>query len=317
MKRIYFLLTFVCILSCISCTAQPRGRGFGHGGHGGPGGIDKSSDSVLTALKEETLGKFQQLIFEDSQTGGTMGYNLLVPEGYDTNGSTTYPLVMFMADMSTCGSDVTASLTQGYGALLFASDRDQQEHPAFVLVPNYTAKAVDDNWNRTNEVDMTIRLLKSIMQSYRVDADRVYTTGQSMGGMMSFYFNAYYGDLFAASLFVGSQWNIDDLKEFGTRKFFYVVAGGDDKASAGMASLRSLLATQGVTPSEDTWSATLDRDTQDARCEAMISKGNPINFITFTKGSVLENGGNFEHMASFDYAYKLTPVRDWLFRQSR
>jgi hypothetical protein len=35
-------------------------------------------------------------------------------------------------------------------------------------------------------------------------------------------------------------------------------------------------------------------------------------------GTVLpEDGKGMEHMASFDYAYKFTPVRDWLFEQSK
>ena len=35
-------------------------------------------------------------------------------------------------------------------------------------------------------------------------------------------------------------------------------------------------------------------------------------------GTVLpEDEKGMEHMASFDYAYKLTPVRDWLFEQSK
>ena len=39
----------------------------------------------------------------------------------------------------------------------------------------------------------------------------------------------------------------------------------------------------------------------------------------FEKGSVVPEGmtvGN-EHMYSFDYAYKLESVRDWLFEQSK
>lgn len=35
-----------------------------------------------------------------------------------------FPLVLFMADASTAGKEVTAPLAQGYGALEFASDRD-------------------------------------------------------------------------------------------------------------------------------------------------------------------------------------------------
>ena len=43
-----------------------------------------------------------------------------------------------------------------------------------------------------------------------------------------------------------------------------------------------------------------------------------INFIKWETGSVLpESGQGMEHMASFDYGYKIAAVRDWLFRQSR
>ena len=86
---------------------------------GGGMSVNKDSDSAFVALKNETLKKFRQLTFEDAKTGKTMAYNLLVPEGYD--GTKSYPLVLFMADASTVGKDVTAPLTQGYGALEFAS----------------------------------------------------------------------------------------------------------------------------------------------------------------------------------------------------
>jgi len=321
-KFLPFLL-IIPVFALAACTGMDNtptvqyGNGNGSPGGNMGGGSSSSSDSYLEALLEETLGRFKQYTFNDENTGGTMGYNLLIPEGYDADGSTKYPLVLFMADMSTCGTDVKKPLTQGYGALVFATDSDQKKHPSFVLVPNYSKQAVDDNWNKTDEVDMTIRLLQKIMSEYHVDADRVYTTGQSMGGMMSFYFNAAYPDIFAASLFVSSQWNIDDLKDFHTKKFFYIVAGGDEKASKGMSSLRTLLADNGAAPAEATWSATLADSAQEANCNELIAKGNTINFITFTAGTVLENGGNSEHMASFNYAYKLTPVRDWLFQQKK
>ena len=43
-----------------------------------------------------------------------------------------------------------------------------------------------------------------------------------------------------------------------------------------------------------------------------------INFIKRETGSVLpESGKGMEHMASFDYGYKIAAVRDWLFLQSK
>ena len=119
MRKIALLL--VVGLVCMTGCAQKKGgeRGPRQGGHMV---INKDSDSVFVALKKETLGKFKQFTFNDEQTGKTMEYNLLIPEGAEAGEK--LPLVLFMADASTAGKEVTAPLTQGYGALEFASDRD-------------------------------------------------------------------------------------------------------------------------------------------------------------------------------------------------
>jgi predicted peptidase len=227
-------------------------------------------------------------------------------------------LVLFMADASTVGKDVTAPLTQGYGALVFASERDQQKHPSFVLVPQYTEWAVQDDWSTTDEVEMTIRLLKAVCKEYKVDTNRLYTTGQSMGGMMSFYFNITHPDLFAASLFVSSQWDTTKMKDFGMKHFFYIVAGGDQKASGGMKALAEVLKQQNARVDSASWSAKLPQADQERLAEELIAKGGNINFIKWETGSVLpETGRAMEHMASFDYGYKIAAVRDWLFEQSK
>ena len=278
--------------------------------------IDKDSDSVFVALKKETLGKFKQFTFSDSQTGKTMEYNLLVPEGAEAGEK--LPLVLFMADASTVGKEVTTPLTQGYGALEFASDRDQQLHPSFVLVPQYTEWAVQDDWSTTDEVEMTIRLLQSVCKEYKVDTNRLYTTGQSMGGMMSFYFNITHPSLFAASLFVSSQWDTTKMKDFGRKHFFYIVAGGDQKAYGGMKDLTKVLKEIDARVDSASWSAKLPAPEQEKLAEELIARGGNINFIIWEAGSVLpESGKGMEHMASFDYAYKMAAVRDWLFKQSK
>ena len=302
-------------LMCLTACAQKKGGE--RGPHMGGGmSVNKDSDSTFVALKNETLKKFRQLTFEDAKTGKTMSYNLLVPEGAEAGHK--LPLVLFMADASTVGKDVAAPLTQGYGALEFASDRDQRKHPSFVLVPQYTGWAVQDDWSTSDEVEMTIRLLQYVCKEYKVDQRRLYTTGQSMGGMMSFYFNIAHPDLFAASLFVSSQWDTSKMKDFGKRKFFYIVAGGDEKASGGMRELTEVLKKQNAHIDSASWSAKLPPAEQERLAEALIAKEGNINFICFEKGSVLpESGQGMEHMASFDFGYKIAAVRDWLFEQSK
>ena len=310
------LLLMAVGLMCLAACAQ-RQKGGERGQRSGGGmEINKDSDSVFVSLKNETLEKFRQYTYNDEQTGKKMDYNLLIPEEYD--GTKSFPLVLFMADASTVGKDVTAPLTQGYGALEFASDRDQKAHPSFVLVPQYTDWAVQDDWSATDEVEMTIRLLRYITKKYNVDANRLYTTGQSMGGMMSFYFNIVHPDLFAASLFVSSQWDTSKMKDFGKKSFFYIVAGGDQKASGGMRDLAKVLDEQHVRIDSASWSAKLSQVEQEKLAEELINRGGSINFIKWETGSVLpETGRAMEHMASFDYGYKIAAVRDWLFKQSK
>ena len=139
-----------------------------------------------------------------------------------------------------------------------------------------------------------------------------------MGGMMSFYFNITHPDLFAASLFVSSQWDTSKMQDFGKKNFFYIVAGGDQKASGGMRDLAKVLKENDARVDSASWSAKLPASEQEKLAEELIARGGNINFIKWEAGSVLpESGKGMEHMASFDYGYKIAAVRDWLFRQCK
>jgi len=284
------------------------------------GGADKSYDTELLRLREEIAPRFQTLEFADKVTGRTMVYNLYVPKNYDVK--TTYPLVLFMADGSTTGKGAQAPLKQGYGGIIWAKEESQAQHPCFVLVPAYQGpeNTVNDQWQVSDEVDMTLRLLESVVASYNIDRNRLYTTGQSMGGMMSFYFNVTHPDLFAASIFVGSQWDIKVLAPLAQKKFFYIVSAGDPKASKGMEQLGAMLLDKGVSYGKTEFSAKLSLAQQNSMIQHLLREGRPINFVQFSQGTVLPTGPHDrggEHLYSFDYAYKLDAVRNWLFQQSK
>lgn len=282
------------------------------------GGADKSYDTELLQLRELIAPRFETLKFDDAVTGKTMTYNLYVPAGYVQGKS--YPLVLFMADGSTTGKGAEAPLKQGYGGIIWATAESQAKLPCFVLVPAYEGpeNVVNDAWQVADEVDMTLRLLDTVVSRYGIDKNRLYTTGQSMGGMMSFYFNANHPDLFAASIFVGSQWDIHVLKPLARQKFFYIVSAGDAKASGGMRELGAMLKKQGVAFGVAEFSARLPDAEKEACIRKLLDEGHRINFVRFAEGTVapVGTGGNgSEHMYSFDYAYTLESVRDWLFRQ--
>ena len=284
------------------------------------GGTDKSYDTELLQLRELITPRFQTLKFEDEVTARTMTYNLYIPANYDR--SRSYPMVLFMADASTTGKGPEAPLKQGYGGIIWATDESQAKHPCFVLVPAYEGPeiVVNDDWEVTDELDMTLRLLDVVASRYNIDRDRLYTTGQSMGGMISFYLNANHPNLFAASIFVGSQWDINVLEPLAEKKFFYIVSAGDPKASVGMQEVGDMLQEKGVSYGEAEFSAKLPDREQEKYVQDLLDEGYSINFIRFTKGTVIPAGTESrggEHMYSFDYAYKLEAVRNWLFQQTK
>ena len=70
-----------------------------------------SEESVSEEVLISTYAdQFEQLTYEDAESGLSITYNLYLPEGYDETAS--YPMVVFIADASTVGTDAAVSLTQ-------------------------------------------------------------------------------------------------------------------------------------------------------------------------------------------------------------
>ncbi|MCM1319487.1 MAG: hypothetical protein NC217_03815 [Muribaculaceae bacterium] len=286
---------------------------------GTPGGgpvIDKSGDATLQQLIKDVVPQFKQLTYKDEVTGKTMKYNLFTPKVTDK--TKKYPLVLFIADATTPGDDFTTPLTQGYGGLIWAARQWQTEHPCYVLVPQFSGVAVNDAYEHTDEVDIVVRMIKSIIAENNVDTNRLYSTGQSMGGMISMYYDVAYPDMFAASIFVDSHWDPATFDELAKRKFVYFIAGDKGKAYSNLKPLEAAAEKDGVQYTFAEWSAKLPEERQSELAAAMLDKGAPINIFQFEPGSVLPaDGKGSEHMYSFDYAYKIPSVKEWLFRQSK
>ena len=273
-------------------------------------------DGALQAILEEVQDKYQLLIFTDPETDFEMQYELFVPEDYSPEN--TYPMIMFIPDSRAAGREPAFSLTIGWGGVIWATAQDQAKHPCFVLIPIFTETVVDDNFNTSDQIDVAVSIIRHLTQTYSIDESRLYTTGQSMGGMTSFHLNVKYPDLFAASLFVGSQWDNSILDVLEGDTFFYIVSAGDEKASTGQSGLMAVFDRDGVGYSHGEWSAKDDAQTQAQAVQALIDQGCSANFVTFTAGTTLPEGmSSSEHLTSFDYAYRLETVRDWLFAQSK
>lgn len=323
MKKIVFITSVLALVACNSNqkakmqteqTAVEWNKNYG--------GADKSYDTELLTMREEIAPKFQKFTYKDEKSGIELVYHLYIPKDYKQGNS--YPLVMFIPDASTVGKAENSGLMQGYGGIIWATDESQKENPSFVLVPYIKGpeRGTNDNWEVSAEAETIIPMLHSVIEKYDIDKNRIYTTGQSMGGMLSFHFNVKYPDLFAASIFVGSQWDNNLLSVLKDEKFFYIVSAGDPKASKGMQLLKEKFTTENISFAQTEFSAKLPEKEQNQHIANLLKEDNPHNFVLFSLGTTLPEGVEIntkagEHMYSFDYAYKIKAVRDWLFKQKK
>jgi predicted peptidase len=318
MKRIIAMIVCLMMVFSTCALAERGGMGGPGGGMGGPGGGMgggmTQNDEEIQAILDANASKFQQFTFTDEETSNSLEYSLFIPEDYDA--SKSYPLIMFIPDSTGAGKSAAEIVEQYYGATVWVTDEEQAKHASFVLVPAFTGTVTTDNWDADPQIDATVKLIEQLEDEYSIDADRLYTTGQSMGCMSSLYLNSKYPDLFAASLYVSGQWDISVLSGMENQKFFYVTAGGDEKASGGQDEVMAMFDADGVAYSYGTWNAQDSAEDQDAAVAELVAEGLDANMIRFETGTVFKEGQTgMEHMASFNYAYKLTAVRDWIFEQ--
>ena len=205
--------------------------------------IAEDEETLVSTIPE----RFTQETYTDDETGLSITYNLFLPASYDENGS--YPLVVFIADSSCTGDDATRSLTQGRGALVWATDEWQAAHPSIVVVPTYPETILDDHdgYTTTPYVELTKRFIDHMSANYAVDQSRVFGTGQSMGCMTTLILASQYPDLYAGCMFVDGQWDTTTLAGLENQTFVYFAAEDDTSAWTGSQELMQLFDTNGTT----------------------------------------------------------------------
>lgn len=139
-------------------------------------------------------------------------YALYVPEDYDA--SKEYMMVLHIHDASAMGDDPVITLTESQGPINYASDavqqiaKDQGYGGLIVVAPQFNndIRTTRDNWSLSAGVPATWQLVDSITEQYNIDTDRIYASGQSMGGMQVMAMAAQRDNYFAAIWPIASQW---------------------------------------------------------------------------------------------------------------
>lgn len=271
------------------------------------GGVSAVGDTNLQKVLDEVESKFKQLEFKDTQNGTSLYYNIFVPENY--NSQKTYSMVLFIADSSVIGQNTKASLEQGYGGSIWATKANQQKNECIVVVPQYQNKIIDGN-NASKELESTVNLIDFVKKEYNIN--KVYLTGQEMGGTAITYLMKENPNIFNAVLLVACEWDNFDINTLKNQKVLYVVAEGDEEANISQNNLITNLKNNNIKINQ----ITCDSKLNNKEISNKLSN-NSINFIKFKKGSVLEMdvSKSDEGIASYDCTYKIDAVRQWLLKQ--
>lgn len=271
------------------------------------GKIYASSGKLFSShTRQLIVENFIQDIYEDSQqNGATLAYNLFIPKNYNPNKK--YPLVLFMHDAGAVSPEVKMTLCQGKGAIVFASPEFQAKNPCFVLAPQYDTVIVDDNWQYGPELDRTIHLIEFLTEKYSIDKNRIYNTGQSMGGMTSIAMNVKYPEFFAASYLVACKWDANVTSPLSRQNIWAVAAEGDPGAMPSMAEILGNLESDGAKVIRQTIDASKPQAEINSQVAALIQDNCHIYYTLYKGGS---------HRYTWQHAYDLNPALNWIFSQS-
>ena len=102
-------------------------------------------------------------------------YLLFLPKDYSQDPKTRWPLVLSLHGAGQRGDNLDLVKLDGIPKIVEA----QPDFPAIVISPQCPR---DDSWTAELQLDALEGLLDQVTSKYRVDPDRVYLTGLSMGG---------------------------------------------------------------------------------------------------------------------------------------
>jgi len=202
--------------------------------------------------------------------GATHRYAVYVPREYDPGRA--WPLILFLHGSGERGDD---GLRQTEGALGRAVRLDPGRWPAIIVMPQCPEGVW---WDKA--IPQVEKSLEQTLAEYRVDTNRLYLTGISMGGYATWIFGARHADRFAALMPICGGGYPEDAKALASIPIWAFHGAKDDV----------------VLPSESI-----------KMVEAVREAGGKVEYTEFEDA---------DHN-SWDPAYAHRKAIRWLFNQSR
>lgn len=264
----------------------------------------------------------------------SMEYGLYIPSAYDEAGE-ALPLITYIPDSGYIGRTV-GDLAESEGITGWITEENMAKNPAVFLAITFSKDENGDEMQGSSTVtgmsDVTVEgsqaaqvveIVDELCRNYNIDEDRLYLTGQSMGGILDWSLNTAYPEKFAATVYVGCQpgdeveddmyVDIMNRAEFLNQKFIYIASRLDSKAPAGQDDIEEALIANGVRYEKY---YELDKSDFEADCGILEELFEPDCNIYLIGFPQVSNGqGGMEHLRSFSPAYSIAAIYDWLTAQ--
>ena len=317
------LAVIACSLAAIACLSFAAcGDSMGNGKEEGK----TDNPPVTDTTSEAPLGEWKKSTWTYKNTEGadtTLDYLLFVPNAYD--GKTDVPLVTWIGDASTVGNTQDKLLKQKAPAVWTSNEKVQKKTYLFLTFLFQNSSTSPETEGSAGS--QIIPIIDKVCENYKVDENKLYLTGQSMGGICDFMLNTLHPDKFAATVYVacqpGGEGGPDDVQaqkvlteaKFVNQKFVYIVSEKDEKAHPGQEAVQAVL-TENDKQFTKLEGLAMNGDAVETAIKAELDKGLAHNFFAYTSTSKLDQSSGGQHMATWPLAYQVNAIWEWLFNQS-
>jgi len=278
-------------------------------------------DTVLEIELLQARNSFYQFYYNDAVDPKIiLPYNLFIPENYTNNFA--YPLILFIGDESTYGKEITLPINKTVGGPIWASKSVQNKHNCFVLVPHFSKNIFNnkDEYIKNENLNIIIRLINKIKNEYRIDSNRIYGTGQSMGADALLDLTANNLNLFSAILIIEPEnFNKTMINSIST-PFTYFASHENLDSYNIQIEIKNYFYSLNIS-----FGSLVDIDPQEnieilnQKFIDLYIKKYKYNFITYSirKANDNKNEGKHNKIEIYKYGFRSDSVIDWLFSQNK
>ncbi len=178
-----------------------------------------------------------QYIAPNAKLSDTLNYQVHLPDGFDP--AKTYPMLVMLHGSGERGMD--NEIQYKHFAPFVENATIRSQHPAIIIIPQCPRSSSWTWWLTDRDtLSFTLKpkptvalknlkaLLGQIEKQYKIDDERRYITGLSMGGLGTFEFLSYYPGYFAAAAPVCGGGDIKKVRKI-KKTAVWLFHGGADR----------------------------------------------------------------------------------------